>query len=235
MSKIKTIKVYRGLETNRTSVTPEEGELLYTTDNKELFIGDGTTSGGNSVGTLKTTGSIDADNIAVFTDSTGKVLKGITKASIIAGLATQSALTSGLAGKEDKGAKVAEATTADNALTLGSELPAHYLNVDMLTESYTEDSDKVVKAKGVKGLHDYLKGLYDSLKATVDGLVTQLTGLDSKVSTIETASTQATADITDMKPKVTANVAQLAKLPDEISSGTVVPSGGSNGDIWFQY
>lgn len=44
-----TIKVKRGLEANRSVVTPLEGELIYTTDNKELFIGDGTTAGGNAI------------------------------------------------------------------------------------------------------------------------------------------------------------------------------------------
>lgn len=235
MSKLKTIQVYRGLESQRATVTPKEGEFIYTTDNKEVFIGDGTTPGGNSVGTLKTTGTITADSLASFTDSTGKVLKSVTKASIISGLATESALTTGLAGKEDKGTKVAESTTADNALQLGSQDPSHYLTVDHLTDSYTEDSEKVVKASGVKGLHDYLKGLYDTLKSTVDGIVTQVTGIDSKLTDVEDASKLSTDKLTVIEPKVTANSNQLVNLPSKVSSGITPPSGGSNGDIWFQY
>lgn len=42
------IQIRRGLEANRLSVTPENGELLWTTDEKRLFIGDGTTAGGIS-------------------------------------------------------------------------------------------------------------------------------------------------------------------------------------------
>ena len=45
-----TIRVLRGLESNRSGQTPAEGELLYTTDEKKLYIGDGTTAGGILIG-----------------------------------------------------------------------------------------------------------------------------------------------------------------------------------------
>lgn len=37
----------RGLETDRLSFTPEEGELIYVTDTKLIYVGDGVTAGGN--------------------------------------------------------------------------------------------------------------------------------------------------------------------------------------------
>lgn len=37
----------RGLETDRLSFTPEEGELIYVTDTKLIYVGDGVTVGGN--------------------------------------------------------------------------------------------------------------------------------------------------------------------------------------------
>ena len=37
----------RGLEADRLSFTPEEGELIYVTDTKLVYIGDGVTPGGN--------------------------------------------------------------------------------------------------------------------------------------------------------------------------------------------
>jgi hypothetical protein len=43
------LKLRRGLEQNRTSITPADGELIYTTDGKALYVGDGTTPGGNGV------------------------------------------------------------------------------------------------------------------------------------------------------------------------------------------
>lgn len=44
-----TIQIKRGLEADRSSVTPAAGELLYTTDEKKVYVGDGTTAGGNAV------------------------------------------------------------------------------------------------------------------------------------------------------------------------------------------
>lgn len=40
----------RGLETNRSSETPASGEPLWTTDEKRLYVGDGSTAGGVRVG-----------------------------------------------------------------------------------------------------------------------------------------------------------------------------------------
>jgi hypothetical protein len=44
-----SIKIRRGTNTQRLSTVLEEGELGYTTDTKKVYIGDGTTSGGNLV------------------------------------------------------------------------------------------------------------------------------------------------------------------------------------------
>ena len=44
------IQIRRGLEAQRSLITPDAGEPLFTTDNKQLFIGDGTTAGGLFVG-----------------------------------------------------------------------------------------------------------------------------------------------------------------------------------------
>jgi hypothetical protein len=44
------IQIQRGVEAQRALITPDAGEPLFTTDNKQLFIGDGTTAGGLLVG-----------------------------------------------------------------------------------------------------------------------------------------------------------------------------------------
>lgn len=44
------IQIRRGTEAQRSLITPDAGEPLFTTDNKQLFIGDGTTAGGLFVG-----------------------------------------------------------------------------------------------------------------------------------------------------------------------------------------
>jgi hypothetical protein len=53
------LKIKRGLEADRSGVTPAEGEFLYTTDEKKLYIGDGSTAGGN----LVTSGGSVSDNV----------------------------------------------------------------------------------------------------------------------------------------------------------------------------
>ena len=40
------LKLRRGTEANRTSITPAEGEIIYVTDTKKLYVGDGITPGG---------------------------------------------------------------------------------------------------------------------------------------------------------------------------------------------
>lgn len=44
------LKFRRGTNADRTTITPEQGEPIYTTDTKKLFIGDGSTAGGVEVG-----------------------------------------------------------------------------------------------------------------------------------------------------------------------------------------
>jgi len=44
-----SLKIRRGTDAERLTITPSEGELIYTTDTKELYIGDGFTVGGNIV------------------------------------------------------------------------------------------------------------------------------------------------------------------------------------------
>ncbi len=54
----KTILIKRGLEANRTGITPATGELIWTTDNHDLWMGDGSTAGG-----IKVTGNIESNYI----------------------------------------------------------------------------------------------------------------------------------------------------------------------------
>ena len=42
-------KIRRGTNAERLTITPAQGELIYTTDTKKIYIGDGTTVGGNPV------------------------------------------------------------------------------------------------------------------------------------------------------------------------------------------
>jgi len=50
-----TFRLRRGTDAERQTVTFAEGELIYVTDTQEVYVGDGTTAGGNRV-----TGSVNA-------------------------------------------------------------------------------------------------------------------------------------------------------------------------------
>ena len=84
------LQIRRGTDTQRQALsgpnTPIAGELLYSTDNKKLYIGDGTTTGGTSIGyfgsvavsgqsTIRSTGTNEAltivagANISLITDA----------------------------------------------------------------------------------------------------------------------------------------------------------------------
>jgi hypothetical protein len=62
------LQIRRGLNANRTAFTPDQGEMLYTTDTKLVYIGDGTTSGG----ILINTGNVASSPIA----NTGDLIIG---------------------------------------------------------------------------------------------------------------------------------------------------------------
>ena len=67
------IQIRRGVEAQRSLVTPDVGELIFTTDAKQLYVGDGATAGGLPVGgsafTAKLRGTkaipAGADSVAV--------------------------------------------------------------------------------------------------------------------------------------------------------------------------
>ena len=61
------LKLRRGTNSGRTAITPAEGEPIYTTDTKELYVGDGTTAGG-----IKITGGLaDGDKGDITVSSSG--------------------------------------------------------------------------------------------------------------------------------------------------------------------
>ena len=60
-----TVQLLRGLETNRSGQTPAAGEPLYTTDDRKIFIGDGSTAGGELAGTPHKVISFVIDSPAV--------------------------------------------------------------------------------------------------------------------------------------------------------------------------
>ena len=67
------LKIRRGTDVARQTITPSEGELLYTTDTKKIFVGDGTTLGGTLVSGVNPGAALG--NLAYYRDN-GKELEG---------------------------------------------------------------------------------------------------------------------------------------------------------------
>lgn len=71
------LRLRRGTDAQRLTVTPSEGELVYATDTKRLWIGDGTTVGGilvNTGGAYSLDSLVDVDTTTI-TPEVGDVLK----------------------------------------------------------------------------------------------------------------------------------------------------------------
>ena len=57
------LRLRRGTNTQRLAITPLEGELIYTTDSKQVFVGDGSTAGGISL--ISSTGGTLENNLSL--------------------------------------------------------------------------------------------------------------------------------------------------------------------------
>lgn len=72
------LQVRRGLESELTTITPLEGEPIYTTDGKKLYIGDGTTQGGILVTpaqNVSTSSNVSFQNLTVSVTATVAAIK----------------------------------------------------------------------------------------------------------------------------------------------------------------
>ena len=76
------LQLKRGLEANRTNITPAIGEPIYTTDTKQLYIGDGVTPGGSPVSASFTKESIGLGNVDNTSDINKPVSTALTEALV---------------------------------------------------------------------------------------------------------------------------------------------------------
>lgn len=79
------LQIRRGLATDRAAVTPAAGELLYTTDQHKLYVGDGSTAGGTLVTgsgisnvvedtTPQLGGNLDVNSRSIVSTSNGDII-----------------------------------------------------------------------------------------------------------------------------------------------------------------
>ena len=117
------LRIRRGTNSERLTIVPLEGELIYTTDTRELFIGDGSTLGG--VGFLQIA--------QVVTSSQSNVVANITTFGLNKNVANTSdifVIVNGLIQVPSVDYTIANS----NVLVFVSELPDEsYLEVRYLT------------------------------------------------------------------------------------------------------
>lgn len=73
-----TIKLRRGTNANRTGITPANGEIIYTTDTNQLYVGDGSTAGGILVSGAGGGGATGGGSDAVFWENDTNVTTNYT-------------------------------------------------------------------------------------------------------------------------------------------------------------
>lgn len=114
------LKFRRGTNAGRTAITPAEGEPIYTTDTKSLFIGDGTTAGG-----ILITGGVSDGDKGDITVSGGGTTFTIDNDAVTYAKIQNVSTTSRLLGRASAGAGDIEEITIGSGLSLtGATLSA---------------------------------------------------------------------------------------------------------------
>ena len=94
------LQLRRGTNTNRLTITPAQGEPIYNTDTKTLYIGDGVTAGGNPVSPVTNVNGLTG-NVSLTTDTVGEGSHNqyftSTRAIDSVGVALAAGILSGLA------------------------------------------------------------------------------------------------------------------------------------------
>jgi hypothetical protein len=147
------LKLRRGTSSNRTSITPAEGEPIFTTDTKKLYLGDGTTAGGVEIG-----GVADGDKGDITVSSSGATWTVDNDAVTYAKIQNVSA-ASKLLGRGDSGSGDVQEITLGTGLTMtGTTLAASGGGGGLGAPTYvvTKSADETVTSSSTLQDDDHL-------------------------------------------------------------------------------
>lgn len=196
-----TIRFRRGREASRGQIIPADGEPIWASDQKKLYIGDGVTKGGIMMDKFTFPSGVAKDNLVVFADTTGYVLKGVPITTFLADYYTISQIDAKIAAVP--ATLVNEAKLARDSNLLKGR--ADYLTPDIITQSYTEAAtNKVSSANAVKGLYDWVVSKVNELVASI------ATKLDKSALSGAVNSTSTTTAATSAALKITYDLADSA-------------------------
>lgn len=107
------LKFRRGTDSGRSAITPAEGEPIFTTDTKKLYVGDGTTAGGIAVGGG---GVTDGDKGDITVSNNGATWTIDAGAVIEADIATNAVTTNKIANDAVTYAKIQNVSATSRLL-----------------------------------------------------------------------------------------------------------------------
>lgn len=175
------LKFRRGTDSGRTAITPAEGEPIFTTDTKQLYIGDGTTAGGVAVGGSSVS---DGDKGDITVSSSGATWTIDNDAVTYAKIQNVSA-TSRLLGRASAGAGDIEEITIGSGLSLtgttlsasgggggGGDIPTVHIvksTDETVIDSTTIQNDDELTYTGTDGKHYYFEAVIMFERSNLNG------------------------------------------------------------------
>jgi len=139
-----SLKIRRGTNAERLTITPVEGELIYTTDTKNLYVGDGIIAGGKFITGPGYTGSIGYTGSRGYIGSQGNI-GYVGSASTIIGY-TGSVGYAGSAGLNG-GTLVSNLNTSIYNITNGTTLRINGSTGDIIANTVRVSTNEVSIAK----------------------------------------------------------------------------------------
>ena len=142
-----SLRLRRGTDSTRTSITPVQGEPIYTTDTKKLYIGDGTTAGGIEIGGGASV-SASGNNRVITSDGTATGLNGELNLTfdgstlIVVGNVTANSFTGSLQGTATTASYVLQAVSSSFATT--SNTASYILN--SVSSSFASTASYVINS-----------------------------------------------------------------------------------------
>jgi cytoskeletal protein CcmA (bactofilin family) len=220
-----TIKLKRGLETNRPNITPVDGELIFTTDNIEVFFGDGLVAGGKEIGYLntRTGGAVNGpvtlnsavtiaagdENTNVFEvlDSEGAALFEVTQTgdAIIGGKLTVNG---------DGQSSFAGDVLIGGSLTVNGDAT---VAVDLSADSLTVTGDLQVNGNTALG--------NEATDTTTIIGATNITGVTTVNSTVSIAAGDANENVFEVLDSEGAALFEVTETGDAIIAGVLTVNG----------
>ena len=152
----------RGLEANRLSFVPEEGELIYVTDTKLVYVGDGVTPGGNLLaggGTPPLTPTYTLSRNSASVNEGGTVILTLVTTNVANGVSIPYTITG--------------VNTADID---GESLTGNFITGSLMTLSFVVTADYITE--GTETLTLTLDGKSTSITVTLNDTTTSTSIVD---------------------------------------------------------